>query len=638
MPRDANNRDNDGVEELKADLYSRSKQVGGVGDIRAPLSREAAEAPLAWQLSEDEKRRRDIGGTKFEERRRLPVARTFLFVSIGFFVVAAGAAAYIFLGGGNLISPQNIDMQIVAPSLSDGGKEAQFQIVITNRNQAPLQLADLIMTYPEGTRAPGDPTKNFPSERQSVGTIEPGAQVKLTSSAILFGESGTQKQIRAQLEYSVSGSNAVFEKDASTVVTLGSSPLTLSVEAPDSAISNQPFDVTLTVQSNSAAGVDNVVVEGQYPFGFSLTQANPAPEGGSTLWRLGTMKPGESKTIRLRGSLAGQQGEARVFRFSIGSQADQTDTHIKVPFLVIPHTLALEQPSVSASLSVDSQSGAKISTQAGKTLQGQVAWQNNSTEALQNVEVDLSFSGPALDKTSVQSGGFYNSQNSTIIWNATQDPNLSQVAPGGQGTLQFSFAAQSPGTGGVIYTNPTITLTLTVRGTSSSGTQAVLSAETMQVSLASAAAIVAQSFYKTGAYTNSGPTPPRAESPTSYTVVWTAKNSSNTLGNTAVSAVLPAYVQYVAGGSGVSYDSASRTVTWAVGDLKAGVGYTSAASSVSFQVIATPSASQVGTAPPLMGDVLLTGTDRFANVPVSAQTSGPTTATADGLSGVVVGK
>ena len=568
-----------GVEELKADLYSRSKKVGGSGDVRTPLQHNVAEAPVAWDLSEEERRRRDVVGTKFDERPRPPFAQIFLLGALGFFVVAAGVAGYIFLGGGNLISPQNIDMQIVAPSLSDGGKEAEFQILITNRNQAPLQLADLILTYPEGTRDPKDLTKNFPSERISVGTIEPGQQAKFTSRAILFGESGAQKKISAQLEYSVAGSNAVFEKNAETTVTLGSSPLSLSLDAPDSVISNHSFDIILTLQSNSASLVDNVVVEGQYPFGFSLTQANPVPEGGSTLWRIGTVKPGESRTIRLRGSLSGTQGEQRVFRFSIGSQADQTDTRIKVPFIVIPHTLSLEQPSVGATLTIDSQSGATLSAQAGKTLQGQVVWQNNSTDALSNVELNLAIQGPALEKGSIQSGGFYNSQTSTITWNSSQDPSLSQVAPGGQGNLQFSFATLAPGANGIIYTNPTILLTLTIKGTTAGqpGVQSTLATETVQVTLASAAAVVSESLYKTGGFVNSGPTPPRAESPTSFTVSWGAKNSSNTLGNTTVSTVLPPYVQFVAGTPGVAYDAASRTVRWDIGDLKAGVGYTSAA-------------------------------------------------------------
>jgi hypothetical protein len=149
----------------------------------------------------------------------------------------------------------------------------------------------------------------------------------------------------------------------------------------------------------------------------------------------------------------------------------------------------------------------------------------------------------------------------------------------------------------------------------------------MQVSFASAAAIIAQALHYTGSFKNSGPMPPQAEVPTTYTIQWTAKNSSNAVANTGVSAVLPTYVTFLSAqaGSGINYDAGSRTVRWDLGELKAGVGYSSAARIGSFQVSLVPSVSQVGTSPILTGAALLSGTDRFAQVPVSASAEAPTT-------------
>lgn len=121
--------------------------------------------------------------------------------------------------------------------------------------------------------------------------------------------------------------------------------------------------------------------------------------------------------------------------------------------------------------------------------------------------------------------------------------------------------------------------------------------------------------------------PPRSGSPTSYTIVWTVKNSSNTVANTVVSAVLPTYVQFVSAqaGSGIAYDAGSRTVRWDMGDLRAGVGYSSAALQGSFQITFTPSDSQVGATPMLTGTAALSGTDRFAQTAVTASVEAPTT-------------
>ena len=144
----------------------------------------------------------------------------------------------------------------------------------------------------------------------------------------------------------------------------------------------------------------------------------------------------------------------------------------------------------------------------------------------------------------------------------------------------------------------------------------------MQVSLASAAELHAR------AAASGGATPPRAEVPTNYTVTWSIKNSSNAIANAAVSAVVPPYVQFVQGGEGVVFDEGSRTVRWSAGDVKAGVGYTAPEPEVSFIVSISPSESQVGEAPALTGPAALTGTDRFAQVQVSATAEGPTTGAA----------
>jgi hypothetical protein len=149
----------------------------------------------------------------------------------------------------------------------------------------------------------------------------------------------------------------------------------------------------------------------------------------------------------------------------------------------------------------------------------------------------------------------------------------------------------------------------------------------MEILLSSSVSLSAQALHYTGPFTNSGQVPPRAESSTSYTIQWTVKNSSNAIANGVVSTVLPAYVSYVeaAPGSTITFDQGTRTVRWNVGEIKAGVGYSTAAKTGAFKVMLNPSISQVGSVPPITGTTVLSGTDRFAQVPVSASGEAPTT-------------
>ena len=637
-------RENDGVEHLKDKLYSRKHQ-GPIEDIRSTLSESDTDVPVAWQAPPPPPampaRTIEGGMDTTKEKKKMAFSTKFFLASVAFFVVAAGGAAFYFLGGGNFVSPQNIDLEIIAPSLVDGGSQVDLQVIVTNRNSSSLILTDLVITYPTGTRDPKDPQKPLQADRQSVGAIASGQAVKRTSSAILYGQEGSTQLVHVALEYSLAGSNAVFVREGDVSMTIGSSPVSVSVATPESVTAGQPFSLDVTVQSNSQETVEDVALEAQYPFGFTVASATPKADSGTTLWHLGSLKPGASTVVRIVGTIDGQDGDQRVFRFLTGSEDDLTAAHIRVPFLNTPTTISVSRPFISATLAVAGKSGSQVSVSSGQSISGTINWKNNLSDSVSNIEVSLVLAGPVLDTQSVQSAnGFYQSQSNTITWTSAQDPSLAQVAPGASGTLNFSFATLPPGTGGVVYTNPKVTLTLNVKGTRGSELtpESVSALTTTDVVVGSLLSLEAQSLYDEGPYQNSGATPPRAEQPTTYTLQWTAKNSSNAIANTNVSAVLPLYVTYKTGQTGVTYDAASRTVRWDVGELKAGTGYTLGARTAAFQVILNPSVSQVGQTPALTGTAALAGTDRYAQIQVSAQAQGPTTETQDGESGVVQGK
>ena len=623
----------DAVDELKSALYSREEPLQADVVHRTPLMPQDISVPVAWEPAQPPPKKPDtLEFLQMKKKPKMSFATKFFIGSVVFFVAAIGVATYIFFFGGNTISPQNIDMQIVAPSVIDGGKPTTFQVLIDNRNQVPLQLVDLLIDYPQTTRDPNDQTKALVHERQSVGTIFSGQQVKRTASAIFYGQEGAPQKVTATLQYNIPGSNAVFSKQTELDFIVGSSPVSLAISMPSEAIANQSFGSDVVVTNNSPAAIADVVVEGQYPFGFSATKAVPVADAGDNFWRVGTLAPGASKTIHIDGSIDGQDGDQRVFQFSVGSDSDPTDTHVKTPFLIVPQTLTVHQSFIVAHITLNGSQAKVVAAPAGQAVSGVVTWQNNLPDTVANLQLVLSLSGPMLDGASIQANsGFYQSANGTITWSKEQDAMLAQVLPGASGTFPFSFSILNPGAGGTVYTNPTIDLNLAVSGVRQGGDagvpQSVSSAASTQVSVSSALALTAQALHFSGAFTNTGPMPPIAEQTTSYTVVWTVHNSSNSIGGATVSATLPPYMQFLQadGTSGITYDKSSRTVSWPIGDIKAGAGYSAPALSASFQVGLSASASQVGQEPPLTTDPTLTGQDRFAQVPVSARATAPTT-------------
>jgi hypothetical protein len=642
------------VERLKNRLYDRGSVGKEVKTERAGLSPGESDVPRTWKEAEEPAPQETpaapvpppaplpplsqaaadaviVSDTPEPKPPKQPMsfATKFFLGSIIFFVGAVGVSAALFFGGVNTTSPQNIDVEIIAPSLSDSGKQADLEVIITNRNTTTLELADLVVDYPDGTRSPNDLTRPLTHERISIGSINSGQQIKRTISGVFYGGEGSVQTIAARLEYSVAGSNSVFEKQGQTSFTIGSAPVSLTIDAPQKITAGTPFGVTITVRSNASVKSDDVAVEAQLPFGFSLSGSEPAIQG--SMWRLGTLKPGDTKVIKLNGSIDASDGDERVFRFLVGANTDPTDAHVKVPFIVVPQTLTVERSFVTASLALDSKTGATVSVPAGKTLNGTVTWENNLPEAISNLELVLSVTGPAIDKNTIQSpNGFYQSSSNSILWTSEGEGSLASVAPGSKSNFQFSFATLPPGANGTLITNPTATLSLSIRGTrQEGGAENIATAAVMKVVLASALSAAAQVSRSTGPYQNYGPLPPRAEQETSYTVTWTVKNSANTVANAVAQAVLPPYVKFIKGDSGVTYDQNARTVKWSLGDITAGAGYTRPMRTASFQVAITPSTSQVGTTPQLMGVMTVLGQDRFAQVSVDASAEPVTTVASD---------
>ena len=73
--------------------------------------------------------------------------------------------------------------------------------------------------------------------------------------------------------------------------------------------------------------------------------------------------------------------------------------------------------------------------------------------------------------------------------------------------------------------------------------------------------------------------------------------------------------------SSVTFDPNTGEIIWDVGDMKAGIGYTSPAKEITFQVGFIPSANQVGQTPELVTNITAEGRDKFTDSNLQASVS-----------------
>lgn len=547
-------------------------------------------------------------------------------ISVSFFALSLGYAAYVFFAGSNTVSNDNIEIAITGNSFVAGGEELDLVISIANKNTTSLDLVDLLVEYPKGA------AENFANDterlRESLGTIPAGAVRNENLKLVLFGEQGSVRPIKVSIEYRVAGSNAIFVKEKIYNVNINSTPLNLAVEGPLSVSPNQ--DITLAIKTglNATRPAENILVTVDYPVGFQFTRGVPAPSFGNNVWDLGDLAPGAEHGISIYGKMTDVfDGEEKTFNIRGGSQNPSQKSAIDVVFNSTRHTVEIKKPFLTSAILINGVEQREFAVDSKTPLNIEIRYANNLSSGVDDVVIEAALSGNGWNRGSVRSTqGHYDSARNKIIWDSGSKRNLSEIKPGDSGSVSFTVEPASLFTAdGSLLPEPTINVEVGIFGRQSaqdSSVNELKNSASAVIRLISDVGFSAKALYYSGAFSNSGPIPPKAEEETTYTVVWTLSNTSNPVSRATLRSSLPSWVSFVGtvspAGEDVSYNAATKEIIWNIGRIARGAGLTATARSVSFQISLKPSLSQVGSSPTLISEAVLTGHDDFANVNIQA--------------------
>lgn len=602
------------IESLTQKLYTPGDGVPE--ERRSGLHQNVTDVPQDWQHEHEHPKSFSLD---MKLAQHHTTAKWIFLVAILFFAVSLAAAFFFLSNNRNVVSAGKIDISVTGPVSIAAGDTLPLSIDIKNRNAATLEVVDLILEYPDGTRSVHDVTNELTDYRVGLGNINPGVTVSTTTEAILFGEEGSTRDVYITIEYRIAGSGAIFVKESVFTVSIGTAPLSMTVDGPKSVNSGDEVEMLVRVRSNSSFPLENVVVRGEYPFGFTFTEADPEASYSDTLWVLGDIEPEGTREILVKGVLEGQDNEERIFHFDLGIASQQDTTTLGTSFVKAQHEVEIERPFINLTMTLNGSEAESVVAQPGTIVRGKVEWRNNLRDKLGEGVLTVKLDGSAFDESSVfVVGGFYNSSNNTITWDQQSVDDLEFINPGSRGEVNFSFNLKPSSQLGGMSTNPEVPVTarLTAIPVGEDDTEKTIRSEVRhRVMLASSVGIDTLVTYATGPIDNEGPLPPVVEEETTYTITWTVSSSVNELSGGTVRAVLPPYVSWKnevrPSTENVTYTASSREVLWTVGDVLAGAGYNKAPRKVSFQVGMTPSAPQVGSAPELIGDSIFSALDEF---------------------------
>jgi len=605
------------IENLKSKIFNKNFETKTERHDSFSYQQKS-DVPESWE--------EDAQNTNFEAivTKRASMFKKFFIFSIIFFILAIGYASYVFFIKGNTVSNDNIDIAILGNTFTAGGEELPLQIEVTNKNTSPLELADLLIEYPKSTES--NTSGDVERIRSNLGTI-PAGQIKTENvKLILFGEQGTIRPLKVSLEYRVEGSNAIFIKDKPYQVTISSAPIDLSIDAPTEVSPNQEVNLKVKASLNATKAASKILVRIDYPVGFEFTSATPAPSYGNNIWNLGDLSPGTEREIAIMGKMVDvSDGEEKTFHIFSGSQSDSDKSAIGVIFNSLGHTLVIKKPFIEAKLYINGTYQKEYAANANSTVSGEIHWVNNLDTKINDLEIQAKVSGNALNRNKISSqNGFYNSVTDTIIWDKNSEYGFAEVNPGDSGSVSFSLTPLSLFSSSAgLMTDPSINVDVSISGKQpeeGNSLKELTNSESKVIKIISDIGFTNKALYYSGPFTNTGPIPPKVEQETTYTVVWSLFNTANSISGVKIVSTLPQWVRFVGPasptGEDLNYNSATGELTWTVGSVPKGTGMTEGDKEVSFQIAFTPSLSQVGTAPTIINDAILTGHDDFANVDV----------------------
>jgi hypothetical protein len=556
--------------------------------------------------------------------RRTSFFKKFFITTVVFFIIALVFALIKVFSSGEDISSNNVDVQIIGNSFVSGGEELKLTVQVTNRNPVSLEVADLIVSYAKNNETIAEDPTDVTRTRIPLGTIPNGKTVTQAVPLTLYGPEGGQKQIEFRLEYKIPDSTALFDKAKDFVVTLSSSPLSLTTDGSPVAVSGQPYQFTIIVSANTKESIKNLFIKTDYPTGFTFTKATPAPSTLENGWLLPEVIPGTPQKITIMGILRAQNGEERSFRIYSGTQSDRDKSLIGITYASTVHLVSIVRPFIETELIVNGEKGDTVALPPENQVSVDIPWKNNLPFKVSNVKISVTIEGDVLDKNSINiTDGYYDSSQNKIVWDQNTMPALRQLLPNQTGHVGFTFVL--PKLDPTIK-NPKIVLhtaTEAVESGLSGGEPLIIdNLNTTTIKIISDFQAKTETLHDTGPIPNTGSIPPKVDTDTLYTIHWMIYNGANSLSNVVARAVLPPGVTFTnvispsVQKNELTYNDKNREVVWSVKNIPGGTGITNAPKEIYFQVTLKPSLSLVGTVPTLTKEGSIGGFDTFAGINV----------------------
>jgi hypothetical protein len=532
-----------------------------------------------------------------------------LFVGIFVFLLIIVGISWYFLSRPKDAKPvsSNVILTIKGPTELTSGNEGEYRIVYRNGENADLVGVTLEVLYPTGFKYKSSTPIPVSSSGQTFNlpALKPGADGEVIVRGKLLGSTGEDKQIKANLHYRLSNFNSEFRVEQSLMTRILPPNLTMDINGPVDVVNGQDTTFTVTFTNVSTQDFSNLGLQMSFPEGYAFSSANPAPSKPN-YWTIASLPINSSTSIEITGSFSGDTAATKLVRADLGQQINGSlapQINSTATFKLIPSSLALTLTSQSSD-----QQKSTTYTRLGDTINFKLKYANQGNIGLNNINIIVNLSGPALDLTRLNAQNAIVTGN-TLTWKTASFAKLSVLSPNETGEISFSVP---------VKTSLSTNLKNQTIGATAQISSDEITKPTKSVPL-SLKLLSKLDLAVTGEYV-SGAAPMEVGQPTLFAMTFTLSNLSNDLSNTTVVASMPlpvsAWKNVVipdSEKSRLTFDPNSGKILWNVGQLPAFTGKFLPALKATFQLEITPTEFDRQKTMNLLANVQAMGTDTFVD-------------------------
>ncbi len=484
----------------------------------------------------------------------------------------AGWSAYRFYLTKQVQENSSVSLTITGDAETLLGEEKTYVISYKNLDQVDMKNINIKATLPENFIVTEMQPQAATGTTWHFDLLGSKRSDQITIKGRIVGEVDQSAIFLASMSYQPANFSSEFSKEASFNSKISGLGLDFNFDYPANVLVGETNAITVKYKAQEKSFMSDYRLSIEPADNIEIIGAATG-SASTTSWQIASTTVEEKSLaikFKFKQKTTDKQEINLVFDYSPDGQKYITFLKKPLPFNVITKNLNLNL--------IINGSQNDQGVDFGQTMNYTITYANKGEANMKEVVIMASLESDFLDWSSLADKNQGQAGNQRITWSSAQIPGLADLAPGNEGTIDFSIKVKPAGEIDPTknyqiksYARFQIGASTSTDATSTEETSDRSNAITNKINSDLSLKEEIRYFNDDNIAVGSGPLPPKVGEATSYRVYWHLSNNLNELNDLKITTKLPPYVKWDGRNrsdvGSVSYDQATGNITWQIGRL-----------------------------------------------------------------------